>query len=281
MINYTNLNQNINIYFKEIRSFGSLTREEEVSLFARSAQGDKRAETEVFNKMAKLAVAVAKTYTCNPDLLEDLIQEANMGVLTAIQKYDPSMGFRFSSYARWWMKACISKYLNEMNIVHPTCNSRLICLAKTIAEQFYMKNHREILDVELLEELESRGEIVADVTTLISVHTVRIDTPIDEQTEHVKMELEVFNGKTASDNDILGETENEALNQEVSVRLSLLTEREQEIILLKFGFTTGYALESNKALAEEWNKRHPELKTPLTEERIRQIVITALKKMRG
>ena len=280
MINYTNLNQNINIYFKEIKSFKSLTREEEIVLFARIAQGDHLAETEVFNKMAKLAVAVAKTYTCRPELLEDLIQEANMGVLTAIKKYDPAMGYRFSSYARWWMKACISKYLNEMNIVHPTCNSKLICLAKTIAERFYQEHHREILDVELLEELESRGEVVADVTTLISVRTVRIDTPIDEQSEHAKMELEVFNGKTSSDNDFMGESENEALNSMISARLALLTEREQEIILLKFGFTTGYELESNKALMEEWNKRHPELK-PLTEERIRQLVVSALKKMRG
>ena len=280
MINYTNLNQNINIYFKEIRSFKSLSKTDEEILFARIELGDKKAETEVFNRLAKLAVAVAKTYTCRPELLSDLIQEANLGVLTAIHKFDINKGYRFSSYARWWMKARISKYLNEMSVVRPGTNSRILWLAKKIAEQFYMENCREISDIELLEELESRGEVVTDLTALLTIKAVRIDTPINAQSDAAQVDLGIFSTRTASRNEFEEDEENESLSSDIARRMSRLDFREQEIVRLKFGFITGYEIETNKDLTKEWNDRHPEQKTPLTEERVRQILVGAIKKMK-
>ena len=280
MINYTNLNQNINIYFKEIRSFKSLSKRDEEILFSRIELGDKKAETEVFNRLAKLAVAVAKTYTCRPELLSDLIQEANLGVLTAIHKFDINKGYRFSSYARWWMKARISKYLNEMNVVRPGTNSRILWLAKKIAEQFYMENCREISDIELLDELESRGEVVTDLTAILSIKAVRIDVPINEQSDAAQVDLGIFSTRTASRNEFEEDEENESLSSDIARRMSRLDSREQEIVRLKFGFITGYEIETNKDLTKEWNDRHPEQKTPLTEERVRQILVGALKKMK-
>lgn len=280
MINYTNLNQNINIYFKEIRSFKSLSKRDEEILFSRIELGDKKAETEVFNRLAKLAVAVAKTYTCRPELLSDLIQEANLGVLTAIHKFDINKGYRFSSYARWWMKARISKYLNEMSVVRPGTNSRILWLAKKIAEQFYMENCREISDIELLEELESRGEVVTDLTALLTIKAVRIDTPINEQSDAAQVDLGIFSTRTASRNEFEEDEENESLSSDIARRMSRLDAREREIVCLKFGFITGYEIETNKDLTKEWNDRHPEQKTPLTEERVRQILVGAIKKMK-
>ena len=280
MINYTNLNQNINIYFKEIRSFKSLSKRDEEILFSRIELGDKKAETEVFNRLAKLAVAVAKTYTCRPELLSDLIQEANLGVLTAIHKFDINKGYRFSSYARWWMKARISKYLNEMSVVRPGTNSRILWLAKKIAEQFYMENCREISDIELLEELESRGEVVTDLNAILSIKAVRIDVPINEQSDTAQVDLGIFSTRTASRNEFEEDEENESLSSDIARRLSRLDSREQEIVRLKFGFITGYEIETNKDLTKEWNDRHPEQKTPLTEERVRQILVGAIKKMK-
>ena len=280
MINYTNLNQSINIYFKEIRSFKSLSKTDEEILFARIELGDKKAETEVFNHLAKLAVAVAKTYTCRPELLSDLIQEANLGVLTAIHKFDINKGYRFSSYARWWMKARISKYLNEMNVVRPGTNSRILWLAKKIAEQFYMENCREISDIELLDELESRGEVVTDLNAILSIKAVRIDVPINEQSDTAQVDLGIFSTRTASRNEFEEDEENESLSSDIARRMSRLDSREQEIVRLKFGFITGYEIETNKDLTKEWNDRHPEQKTPLTEERVRQILVGALKKMK-
>ena len=280
MINYTNLNQNINIYFKEIRSFKSLSKRDEEILFSRIELGDKKAETEVFNRLAKLAVAVAKTYTCRPELLSDLIQEANLGVLTAIHKFDINKGYRFSSYARWWMKARISKYLNEMSVVRPGTNSRILWLAKKIAEQFYMENCREISDIELLDELESRGEVVTDLNAILSIKAVRIDVPINEQSDTAQVDLGIFSTRTASRNEFEEDEENESLSSDIARRMSRLDSREQEIVRLKFGFITGYEIETNKDLTKEWNDRHPEQKTPLTEERVRQILVGALKKMK-
>ena len=280
MINYTNLNQNINIYFKEIRSFKSLSKRDEEILFSRIELGDKKAETEVFNRLAKLAVAVAKTYTCRPELLSDLIQEANLGVLTAIHKFDINKGYRFSSYARWWMKARISKYLNEMNVVRPGTNSRILWLAKKIAEQFYMENCREISDIELLDELESRGEVVTDLNAILSIKAVRIDVPINEQSDAAQVDLGIFSTRTASRNEFEEDEENESLSSDIARRMSRLDLRAQEIVRLKFGFITGYEIETNKDLTKEWNDRHPEQKTPLTEERVRQILVGALKKMK-
>ena len=280
MINYTNLNQSINIYFKEIRSFKSLSKRDEEILFSRIELGDKKAETEVFNRLAKLAVAVAKTYTCRPELLSDLIQEANLGVLTAIHKFDINKGYRFSSYARWWMKARISKYLNEMSVVRPGTNSRILWLAKKIAEQFYMENCREISDIELLDELESRGEVVTDLNAILSIKAVRIDVPINEQSDTAQVDLGIFSTRTASRNEFEENEENESLSSDIARRMSRLDSREQEIVRLKFGFITGYEIETNKDLTKEWNDRHPEQKTPLTEERVRQILVGALKKMK-
>jgi RNA polymerase nonessential primary-like sigma factor len=280
MINYTNLNQNINIYFKEIRSFKSLSKRDEEILFSRIELGDKKAETEVFNRLAKLAVAVAKTYTCRPELLSDLIQEANLGVLTAIHKFDINKGYRFSSYARWWMKARIYKYLNEMSVVRPGTNSRILWLAKKIAEQFYMENCREISDIELLDELESRGEVVTDLNAILSIKAVRIDVPINEQSDTAQVDLGIFSTRTASRNEFEEDEENESLSSDIARRMSRLDSREQEIVRLKFGFITGYEIETNKDLTKEWNDRHPEQKTPLTEERVRQILVGALKKMK-
>ena len=280
MINYTNLNQNINIYFKEIRSFKSLSKTDEEILFARIELGDKKAETEVFNRLAKLAVAVAKTYTCRPELLSDLIQEANLGVLTAIHKFDINKGYRFSSYARWWMKARISKFLNEMGVVRPGTNSRILWLAKKIAEQFYMENCREISDIELLDELESRGEVVTDLNAILSIKAVRIDVPINEQSDAAQVDLGIFSTRTASRNEFEEDEENESLSSDIASRMSRLDAREREIVCLKFGFITGYEIETNKDLTKEWNDRHPEQKTPLTEERVRQILVGALKKMK-
>lgn len=277
-MNYTNLNQNISIYFNEIRHFSSLTREDEVDLFNRITRGDKSAQTEIFNKMAKLAVSIAKTYTSKADLLEDLIQEANMGVLDAIHRYDLSTGYRFSSYARFWMKAYIGRYLNEIGIVHH-CNPILIKMANKIREKFYAENQREISEYELMDMLEEAGQIVTDTTQILNITHVMIDKPADGGDDELTVgEMGVFADRTAYSNDCVKEEEKETLSDEISRRLSKLDTREQELILLKFGFADGFEYESNKSLSDRYNELHPE-KT-LTEERVRQIVASALKKMK-
>lgn len=290
-------NRNIDIYFKEIHNNGSLTREEEVILFTRIAKGDKSAEVEVFNKMSKLAVAVAKTYTGEPELLEDLIQEANMGVLTAINKYDVALGYRFSSYARWWMKSYINTFLNNMGMVHPS-NTQVLNQAKKIRETFLKKNHREISEYELLDRLEEMGIVVNDVTAITTTLITSIDQNVDEDEDTVAGEYGEFAERTSSRNDYESEIENQELSRKIEVLMSKLTAREQTLVRMRFGFATGSEMDFG-SIAMRWNegkskylldengntvlnsngkpKGNPEY---LTTERVRQIVVAAVKKMK-
>lgn len=290
-------NKNIDIYFKEIKSNENLTREDEITLFTRIAKGDKSAEVEVFNKMSKLAVAIAKTYTGTPELLEDLIQEANMGVLTAIKKYDVALGYRFSSYARWWMKSYITTFLNNMGMVHPS-NTQVIDKAKKIREAFFKKNHREISECELLDKLEEMGVLVSDVNAITTVLVSSIDQRIDEDEDTVASECGEFAERTSCRNDYESEIENQELSRQIEVLMSRLTAREQTLVRMRFGFTTGSEMDFD-SIAMRWNegkskylldengnivlnnngkpKGNPEY---LTTERVRQIVVAAVKKMK-
>lgn len=291
-MNYTNLNQNINIYFKEIRSNSSMTRADEITLFTRISNGDKGAESEIFNKMAKLAVNIAKTYTSKADLLEDLIQEANMGVLEAIKKYDLTTGFRFSSYARFWMKCYIGKFLDEMGIVHPS-SPVIIKMANKIRETFYKENNREISEYELMDELENQGQVVTDVNTILNITHIAIDKPVDDgESDAVNGDMGVFADRTASENAFLEKEEQEDLSSEIARRMRRLTPREQEFINMRFGFSTGYEMDYKtiletwnqkmeaKAKEEGWDDKKLKGEKLTTEERVRQIVTGALKKMK-
>ena len=290
-------NKNIDIYFKEIKSNENLTREDEITLFTRIAKGDKSAEVEVFNKMSKLAVAIAKTYTGTPELLEDLIQEANMGVLTAIKKYDVALGYRFSSYARWWIKSYITTFLNNMGMVHPS-NTQVIDKAKKIREVFFKKNHREISECELLDRLEEMGVLVSDVNAITTVLVSSIDQKIDEDEDTVASECGEFAERTSCRNEYESEIENQELSRQIEVLMSRLTAREQTLVRMRFGFTTGSEMDFD-SIAMRWNegkskylldengnivlnnngkpKGNPEY---LTTERVRQIVVAAVKKMK-
>ena len=269
-MNYTVLNNNLNLYFKEIRSFSNLTREDEVALFGRIAKGDKYAETELFNKVAKLAVAVAKTYTGKSELLEDIIQEANMGILAAIRKFDLNMGYRFSSYARWWMKAYISKYLNELGIVHPT-NNQIINLANSIRDKFYQENHREISEYELMDLLEERGVVVNDVNVITGITKICIDKSIGDDEDMSASECGEFADRTASVNGYEKEMDDESLSSGVEKLMEGLTDKEKKYVKMNFGIGQDYEM-TYKQIAEVEN---------CTQERVRQIVTGALKKMKN
>lgn len=269
-MNYTVLNNNLNLYFKEIRNFSSLTREDEVALFGRIAKGDKYAETELFNKVAKLAVAVAKTYTGKSELLEDIIQEANMGVLAAIRKFDLNMGFRFSSYARWWMKCYISTFLKDLGIVHPSSNA-LINLANSIRDKFYQENHREISEYELMDLLEEQGQVVTDVTAITNIVSVSIDQPVGDEDEMFKSECGEFADRTASVNGYVSDMEGESLSSGVEKLLERLTDKERKYVRMNFGIGQDYEM-TYKQIAEAEG---------CTQERVRQIIVGALKKMKN
>lgn len=272
---YTILSDNINLYFKEIRKNVFLDKKKEVALFKRIAKGDQAARTEVFNSLAKLAVFIAKTYTNNPDMLQDLIQEANYGILIAIDKYDPKRGLRFSSYARWWMKANIMNFINEREAVHPA-NMQLTFKARKVRENFFKEFHRDITEYELMDILEDMGEVVTDVSAIINVVMERVDLPNEDGS--TMLESGEVAMSTHHTNEFIYQEEEEDINDMVARRLRRLTPREQTIVKMKFGIGYDYEMDY-KTITEKYNEGKPK-EEQLCMERIRQICTQAIKKMK-
>ena len=268
---YTILTDNINIYFKEIRKNVFLNRKQELAMFKRIAAGDQAARAQVFDSLAKMAVFIAKTYTNDPDLLQDLIQEANYGILVAIDKYEPALGHRFSSYARWWMKAQIMNFINAREAVHTT-NMPLTYKARKIREEFFKEHHREITEYELMDALEEKGDIVADPSVIVSVVMERGDVTNEDGAS-------VFDSMaTSHSNDYEAQMEEDSINDVIERRLRRLTPREQTIVKMKFGIGYDYEMDY-KTIAEKYNEGKPE-KEQLGQERVRQICVAAINKMR-
>lgn len=282
-MNYTNRTQNIDIYFKEIRSFSNITTTEEKELFARVKSGDAKAQDEIFNKMAKLAVAVAKSYTGNPDLLPDLIQEANIGILLAIPKFDISLGHRFSSYARWWMIAQIGRYLDEQGVVHGN-NPKVMSKIKKLQSEFWKKNGREMTEFELFETLEEMGEKVTDLTALTQISIQSINQELDDDDFTVEDSRE-FNERTASVQEETNENPDN-LSDEMTRMLAKLDEREKRFVMMNFGIGYDYEMDFG-VIAEKENERMARNAKPgekvktITNERVRQIVKAAIVKMQN
>lgn len=277
-MNYTERNNNINIYFKEISKFNSMSREDEITLFARIAKGDKSAETEIFNKMSKLAVNIAKTYTGKADLLGDLIQEANYGVLKAIYKYDVNMGYRFSSFARWWMKAYIAEFMRDLGMVHPSSN-QYDAKVKKIREDYFKKNDREISVYELMDALEEMGVIVTDPSVLTEITMSSIDQTVGDSEDFTVGETSDFIDKTASRNAYEDQMDEESLSADLKKLMMKLDDRERQFVMWNFGIGCDYEMDY-KSMTEKYNLTKDE-NHKLTVERVRQITVGAIKKMRG
>lgn len=275
-MNYTTHTQIIDIYFNEIRKNQSLTAEDEKTLFARVAAGDKTAESEICNRMAKMAVAEAKKYTGNPDLLCDLIQEANIGVLTAIGKFDITKGYRFSSYARWWMKAMIINCLEMMNIVQRKCGL-LDDKVRKIRREFENKMGKTPSEYEVLDILEGMGEKVNDLTLL---HELCVESLNDIYASDDKDEEKSDRGGLALElstkNEYEEKMESDALLDLLTKKMSILTEREKKFVALKFGIGVDHEYEYDVIADME----SVYTGKTITSERVRQIVKSALAKMR-
>ena len=182
-------------------------------------------------------------------------------------------------------------------MVHPS-NTLVLDKAKKIREAFLKKNHREISECELLDRLEEMGVLVSDVNAITSVLVTSIDQRVDEDEDTVASECGEFAERTSCRNDYESEIENQELSRQIEVLMSRLTAREQTLVRMRFGFTTGSEMDFD-SIAMRWNegkskylldengnivlnnngkpKGNPEY---LTTERVRQIVVAAVKKMK-
>ncbi len=262
-----NINDPVRMYLKEIGKISLLSSEEEMELSIRVANGDEEAAAMLAESNLRLVVSIAKRYVGRGLLFLDLIQEGNIGLMKAVEKFDYDKGYKFSTYATWWIRQAITRALADQarTIRVPVHMVETINKMSRIQRQMTLELNREPSDEEIAARMDIPVEKVREVIK-ISQDPVSLETPIGEEDDsHL--------GDFIKDESSLSPEEyatNEILKEEIKAVLSTLQPREQQVLELRFGLIDGtcYTL-------EEVGKRFN-----VTRERIRQIEAKALRKLR-
>lgn len=261
------LDDSVKMYLREIGTIDLLNQEQEVDLARRVVEGDDEAKQELINANLRLVVSIAKKYTGQGLLFLDLIQEGNTGLIRAAEKFDYTKGFKFSTYATWWIKQGITRAIADQ--------SRTIRVPVHMVETIYkVKKATRMLMQELgrkptEEEISERTEIPLDNIIAIKKYSqipLSLEMPIgDEESSQLGDFIE---DKNLDSPDNI--TERNILREELMRAMDILTEREQMILKLRFGFDDG-----RPRTLEEVGRVYN-----VTRERIRQIEEKALRKLR-
>lgn len=259
-------------YFKEVRKSVILTPIEEINLAKRIKAGDNKASEELINANLKFVISIAKEYQGQGLQLGDLISEGNYGLIKAAQRFDHTRGFRFISYAVWWVKQSIIQSLND--------NARIVRLPANVINKI-SKLNKEISKFESDNEREPvYGEIFdkdKDVLMLSYPRATSLNQMINEDGDEL-IELLPCEGVDTDQLEV-----NEKLKEELNKTLDVLDERERMIIECYFGINTDREPMTLEAIGEAMGDEISEsgdLKKKLTKERIRQIKEKAIRKLR-
>ncbi|MCH7400437.1 RNA polymerase sigma factor RpoD/SigA [Belliella kenyensis] len=259
--------QSLDKYLQEIGKVDLLTADEEVVLAKRIREGDQLALEKLTKANLRFVVSVAKQYQNQGLSLGDLINEGNLGLIKAAQRFDETRGFKFISYAVWWIRQSILQALAEQSrIVRLPLNrvGSLNKISKTFSE-LEQKFEREPSPEELAEVLEVTASEVVD-TMKISGRHVSMDAPFVQGEENSLLDVLENDGDEKPDDGLL----NESLRKEVQRALSTLTQREADVITLYFGLNGEHAM-TLEEIGEKFN---------LTRERVRQIKEKAIRRLR-
>ena len=262
-----NINDPVRMYLKEIGRISLLSTEEELELSVRIANGDEMAKNVLAESNLRLVVSIAKRYVGRGLLFLDLIQEGNIGLMKAVEKFDYGKGYKFSTYATWWIRQAITRALADQarTIRVPVHMVETINKMARVQRQMTLELNREPSEEELAEKMGITVEKVREVMK-ISQDPVSLDTPIGEEDDShlgdfIKDERSMSPEEYAT---------NEILKEEIKNVLMTLQEREQEVLELRFGLVDG----TSHTLEEVGKKFN------VTRERIRQIEAKALRKLR-
>ena len=262
-----NINDPVRMYLKEIGRISLLTPEEEMELSIKVANGDEEAKNRLAESNLRLVVSIAKRYVGRGLLFLDLIQEGNIGLMKAVDKFDYDKGYKFSTYATWWIRQAITRALADQarTIRVPVHMVETINKMARIQRQLTLELNREPSEEEIAKKMGISVEKVRDVIK-ISQDPVSLETPIGEEDDsHLGDFVKDINTMTPEEY-----ATNEILKEEIKAVLETLQEREQEVLELRFGLIDG-----TSHTLEEVGKRFN-----VTRERIRQIEAKALRKLR-
>ena len=261
------INDPVRMYLKEIGKISLLTLEEEMELSKRIVEGDEEAKNKLAESNLRLVVSIAKRYVGRGMLFLDLIQEGNIGLMKAVEKFDAGKGYKFSTYATWWIRQAITRAIADQarTIRVPVHMVETINRLSRFQRQLTLELNREPTEEELAKKMHLSLEKVREVIK-IAQEPVSLETPIGEEDDSHLGDF-VKDERTMSPEEY---TVHELLKDEISEVLLTLTEREEQVLRLRFGLDDG----SSKTLEEVGQM------FGVTRERIRQIEAKALRKLR-
>lgn len=267
-VSQTRINDPVKMYLKEIGQIPLLKADEEKEIAKRITEGDLEAKEILISSNLRLVVSIAKKYVGRGMHLLDLIQEGNCGLIKAVEKFDYTKGFKFSTYATWWIRQAITRAIADQarTIRIPVHMVETINKLTRIQRQLLQDLGRDPIPEEIAEKLEGiNADKVRDIQK-IALDPVSLETPIGEEDDsHL--------GDFIEDKDTLSPddyTNNQLLKEELNLVLESLTSREEQVLRLRFGLNDGKT-RTLEEVGREFN---------VTRERIRQIEAKAIRKLK-
>lgn len=257
----------VKLYLKEIGTYPLLSVSEEIELAKKIEEGDAQAKQMLAESNLRLVVSIAKRYVGRGLSFLDLIQEGNLGLIKAVDKFDYNKGYKFSTYATWWIRQAITRSIADQSrtIRIPVHMSEVINKTYRVSRNLLQELGREPSEQEIADAMKLPIEKVREILK-VSADPISLDTPIGEEDDsHL--------GDFIKDDSIMGPEEAASyavLQDQIAKLLETLTDREQRVLILRFGLQDGRT-RTLEEVGKEFN---------VTRERIRQIEAKALRKLR-
>ena len=264
----TKINDSVRMYLKEIGRVPLLSADEEVTLALRIQEGDTEAKQELAEANLRLVVSIAKRYVGRGMQFLDLIQEGNMGLMKAVEKFDHTKGFKFSTYATWWIRQAITRAITDQarTIRIPVHMVETINKLVRVQRQLLQDLGREPTPEEIGAEMDLPTEKVREILK-IAQEPVSLETPIGEEDDsHLGDFIEDDNATSPADH-----TAYALLKEQLDEVLEQLTDREENVLRLRFGLDKNGEIRTLEQVGQVFG---------VTRERIRQIEAKALRKLR-
>ena len=268
LVSQVSVDDPVKMYLKDIGKVPLLTAEQEVDLAKRILEGDEFAKKQLCEANLRLVISIAKRYTGKNMQFLDLIQEGNIGLLKAVEKFDYTKGFRFSTYATWWIRQSITRAMADQarTIRIPVHMVETINKLGRISKRMLQEFGREPTIEELAKELDLSVERVAEIQK-IALDPISLESPVGEEEDS---KIADFIEDETGVSPVEHATRSMLKNQLLAV-IDTLTPREQKVIRLRYGLDDGYP-KTLEQVGQEFN---------VTRERIRQIEAKALRKLRN
>ncbi len=263
----SSVDDSVKIYLKEIGKVPLLSAEQEIDLAKRMEEGDGEAKRVLSEANLRLVVSIAKRYVGRGMQFLDLIQEGNLGLIKAVEKFDYTKGFKFSTYATWWIRQAITRAIADQarTIRIPVHMVETINKVKKVSSQLLHKNGHEPSAEEIAAELDMPADKVREIMR-VAQEPVSLETPIgEEEDSHLGDFIEDVEAPAPAE-----AASHTLLKEQLSEVLQTLTPREEKVLRLRFGLEDGRS-RTLEEVGKEFN---------VTRERIRQIEAKALRKLR-